>query len=139
MHIESFVFGPFATNCYVLCNEQNEAWIIDPACFSSQERQEMLTYIESKQLQVKAILATHGHLDHLWGAAWACKQWVLPVLIHPADIPMAQAMQQQYNLFGIRATPETFPIESLQSSIFDHHSSMSIISTPGHTDRKSVV
>jgi glyoxylase-like metal-dependent hydrolase (beta-lactamase superfamily II) len=75
------------------------------------------------------IIATHGHLDHLWGAKWATEQWKTPVLMHEADIPMAQAMQQQYDLFGVHRTAESFPMEGIQNSEF----SFQIIHTPGHT------
>jgi len=139
MKVKSFVFGPFATNCYVL-SEGSEAWVIDPACRAEVEQQTLLRYIETERLEVKALVATHGHLDHLWGAAWACRQWGMPVLMHEADIPMAQAMQEQYNLFGIRAKAEPFPIANLQtitdnrkSSISNLPSSMSVLPTPGHT------
>jgi glyoxylase-like metal-dependent hydrolase (beta-lactamase superfamily II) len=50
--------------------------------------------------------------------------------MHEADIPMAEAMQQQYNLFGIRATAEAFPIEPLTLSSIHP---FTIIHTPGHT------
>ena len=46
-----------------------------------------------------------------------------------ADIPMAQAMQQQYNLFGIQATAASFPIEPLPESI----PFFQVLHTPGHT------
>lgn len=79
-----------------------------------------------------SIIATHGHLDHLWGARWATETWHTPVLMHTADIPMAQAMQQQYDLFGIRATAEAFPIEGLGGSGLEV-SGLEVIETPGHT------
>ena len=139
MKVKSFVFGPFATNCYVL-SEGSEAWVIDPACSCVAEQQTLLRYIETERLEVKALVATHGHLDHLWGAPWACRQWGMPVLMHEADIPMAQAMQEQYNLFGIRAKAEPFEIANLQtitdnrkSSISNRPSSLSVLPTPGHT------
>ena len=135
MQLECFVFGSFATNCYVV-SEGSEAWIIDPCCATSAEQTQLLRYIEQHQLQVTALIATHGHFDHLWGAPWACKQWNQPVLVHPADIPMAQAVQQQYELFGIPATATPFPVENLQSSIKNLKSPISnvqLLSTPGHT------
>ena len=146
MKVKSFVFGPFATNCYVL-SEGSEAWVIDPACSCVAEQQTLLRYIETERLEVKALVATHGHLDHLWGAPWACRQWGMPVLMHEADIPMAQAMQEQYNLFGIRAKAEPFPMENLtgiagltaqrsySETVLQRSglSSVELIETPGHT------
>ena len=74
------------------------------------------------------IVATHGHLDHLWGAKWATDLWHTPVLMHEADIPMARAMQDQYTLFGIPGKPEPFPINSLTAE-----GGLSVLPTPGHT------
>lgn len=129
MKVERFIFGPFETNTYVVSDDAKRAMIIDPACLYPYEQQTLERYIETAGLTVERIIATHGHLDHLWGAKWATEKWSLPVLIHEADIPMAQAMQEQYNMFGIRTTAESFPIESLQPSAF----SFQIIPTPGHT------
>ena len=177
LQIKSFVFGPFETNCYVVTiNDQSPGassrrngksglrleglspmvLLIDPACAYESEQQQLLTYIENQKSKIKnlqlSIVATHGHLDHLWGAAWACAKWNTPVLMHEADIPMAKAMQQQYDLFGIRAKAQPFPIEDIKSKIINHKfekivpfkgkeitndklpmTNVSILSTPGHT------
>lgn len=129
--INSFVFGPFETNCYVVSTDE-QILLIDPACSNEFERQQLENYINqtlANNHSPLAIIATHGHLDHLWGAAWATAKWNTPVLMHEADIPMAKAMQSQYNLFGIRRTAEEFPIEPLASNL----SPFAIIHTPGHT------
>ena len=136
LQIKSFVFGPFETNTYVITindkmvNEQM-VLVIDPACSNEHEQQELLNYIESFHFSSFTfhLIATHGHLDHLWGAAWATSRWNTPVLMHEADIPLAQAMQSQYNLFGIRRTADEFPIEPFTF----HLSPFTLIHTPGHT------
>ena len=133
--IHRFIFGPFQTNCYVV-NDDQQILIIDPACSNEYEQQQLLNYINRQSILPRqssnrqlAILATHGHLDHLWGATWATQQWHTPVLMHEADIPMAQAMQQQYDLFGIQRTAESFPIEPITNNL----SPITFIHTPGHT------
>ena len=129
LEIKTFEFGPFATNTYIVSDEAGNALLIDPACSNQYEQQTLYRYVQENHLNIQAIIATHGHLDHLWGAKWACEQWHMPVMMHEADIPMAQAMQQQYNLFGIRATAESFPIEPLPESI----PFFQVLHTPGHT------
>ena len=129
MIIKHFIFGSFGTNTYVVSDEQKRALIIDPACSNQYEQQVLYRYIQLEALEVQAIIATHGHLDHLWGAPWACEQWHMPVLMHEADIPIAQDMQRQYDLFGIHAIAQPFPMERIQNTDF----SFQILETPGHT------
>ena len=132
MKIEQFTFGPFGTNTYVLADEEGKVLLIDPACFYEQERQ--LLYQTISRLhrpdQPLTIVATHGHLDHLWGAKWATETWHTPVRMHEADIPMAQAMQQQYDLFGVQLKAERFEIEEVSGQ---NSFRFQIIHTPGHT------
>ena len=143
--VKCFEFGPFGTNTYVvsfsLPAEEGRGEVlvllIDPACSNEYERQLLYDYINSLPCGEGrggvTILATHGHLDHLWGAPWACEQWHTPVLMHPADIPMAQDMQAQYDLFGIRATPQPFPIEPLDISSPLWGGRVGLLTSPGHT------
>ncbi|MBR0196440.1 MAG: MBL fold metallo-hydrolase [Paludibacteraceae bacterium] len=132
LEIKRFVFGPFETNCYVVSDEQ-QVLLVDPACYTPYEQQQLYRYISNLQSSISnlqlSIVATHGHLDHLWGAKWATETWHTPVLMHEADIPMAHAMQQQYDMFGVRATAEPFPIEPLTANRLP----FTVIQTPGHT------
>ena len=146
MTVKSFIFGPFQTNTYVV-SVGEKIFLIDPACSSEYERQVLQNYIESLSAERSfseqsersllfqrsglTIVATHGHLDHLWGAAWACKQWGGPVYMHEADIPMAQAMQQQYDMFGIPAKAEAFETATLTE--YRVQTELQVLHTPGHT------
>lgn len=135
LEIKCFEFGPFQTNTYVV-HDAKHVLIVDPACYMQYEQQQLYRYIEDLRLKIGdfqlTILATHGHLDHLWGAAWACEQWRTPVLLHEADMPLAKAMQAQYDLFGVRAEAKPFPMEAMSNVKFQI-SNISILSTPGHT------
>ena len=162
LEIKTFEVGSFGTNMYLVSDGAGNILLIDPACSSLYEQQMLYRSVNEVVCQQRGlsaesgltILATHGHLDHLWGAAWACEQWHTPVLMHEADIPMAKAMQAQYDLFGIGGTPVPFPIEPLpvnqsvsaavcqcnglsaQRSVsvtVCQRSGLTILSTPGHT------
>ena len=135
MTVKSFTFGPFQTNTYVVSDlprangEEPIVLLVDPACYTESERQTLANYIDKLTAEGGlSIVATHGHLDHLWGAKWATERWQTPVLMHEADIPMARAMQDQYTLFGIPGKPEPFPINSLTAE-----GGLSVLPTPGHT------
>lgn len=136
MKIKCFTVGLFQTNMYILSNAYNEALIVDPACQTPAEQQAVSRYIEQEKLRVCALIATHGHLDHLWGAAWASEQFQMPLLIHSNDMPLAEAMQQQYDMFGMRAKAQPFSMDNLQSSVCNLQSKICnfhLLSTPGHT------
>ena len=162
LEIKTFEVGSFGTNMYLVSDESG-LFLIDPACSSLYEQQMLYRSVSPQdglsvaltgsvlcQRSDLTILATHGHLDHLWGAAWACEQWHTPVLMHEADIPMAKAMQAQYDLFGIGGTPVPFPLEPLPvnqsvspqdglsatrsvSNAVCQRSGLTILPTPGHT------
>ena len=75
--IETFTIGGFATNTYVISNKDNECILVDPGLgFSS-----LYKYINDKY-DVKAILLTHGHLDHIDGVRYYLDK---PIYIHKLD------------------------------------------------------
>ena len=144
MTIRSFTFSPFETNTYVLSLPSGQVLLIDPACWTEADSRLLGGYIDSlpgrKEQSGVTLVATHGHLDHLFGAAWATRTYGTPVLMHPEDIPMATAMQAQYDLFGIDASPEPFPIAPLPQSggssilpLDKEWGGVSVLHTPGHT------
>ena len=67
MKIKRFEFNMFPVNCYVLWDETNEAVVIDPGCFYDEEKQALKNFIVTNHLNVKHLLNTHLHLDHIFG------------------------------------------------------------------------
>jgi glyoxylase-like metal-dependent hydrolase (beta-lactamase superfamily II) len=65
MEIHHITLGPVQTNCYIVGNEETkEAVIIDPA----DEGAYLAKRVHSLGYDLKAILLTHGHFDHMTGA-----------------------------------------------------------------------
>ncbi|MGZ8650413.1 MAG: MBL fold metallo-hydrolase [Solirubrobacteraceae bacterium] len=66
MDVRSFTVGPVAENSYFLRNDgASEAIVIDPG----DEAQRLLGAIDELELDVKAILLTHTHFDHVGAVA----------------------------------------------------------------------
>lgn len=83
--IHVFRFSPIQENTYVLTNSKKEAIIIDPGCYGKLEEQQLEKFIEDKGLQVKLLLNTHCHLDHVFGNQFVANRWSLQPHIHPEE------------------------------------------------------
>jgi glyoxylase-like metal-dependent hydrolase (beta-lactamase superfamily II) len=81
--IAGFPAGSFATNCYVVApGPGEECVIIDPGQDAEPGVAELLA---EYRLRPVAVLATHGHVDHIWSVAPVCGAQGIPAYIHPAD------------------------------------------------------
>jgi hydroxyacylglutathione hydrolase len=81
MFLEAFSDNPFGTNCWLLSAEGNdEAVVIDPGF----EPRRILSLLERARKRPVAVLATHGHYDHVGAAADVCGDDV-PFFIHQDD------------------------------------------------------
>ncbi len=83
MLIAGFPAGSFAANCYVVApGPGEECVIIDPGQDSMPGIEEI---VAEQRLRPVAVLATHGHIDHIWSVAPVCGARNIPAYIHPAD------------------------------------------------------
>lgn len=71
MDIKTFQFNHFGQNTYVIsCSSTHKAAIIDAGCFFDIEKQELANFIKTGSLEASALVFTHCHLDHAFGAAF---------------------------------------------------------------------
>lgn len=119
MNIQKLTLGLYQTNTYILSND-TEAVVIDPGY----EPDIILDALEGKEL--KAILLTHGHFDHVGAVKELVAETGCKVYIHAADLslpPMITAGQLYYT--HTYAEGDTVcPIEGAQ---------IAVLHTPGHT------
>jgi hydroxyacylglutathione hydrolase len=84
--ISGFPAGSFAANCYLIAPAAGEeCLIIDPGEDSEAGINEI---VERFRLRPVAVLATHGHIDHIWSVAPVCGARGIPAYIHPEDRAM---------------------------------------------------
>lgn len=67
MYIKQFSMGLVTANCYILCDEvSKEGAVVDPGDYNTQLENEIIL---SGMKELKYILLTHGHFDHISGVA----------------------------------------------------------------------
>jgi glyoxylase-like metal-dependent hydrolase (beta-lactamase superfamily II) len=136
LHVETFVLGEWATNCFVLHRANAAAgsacWIVD-AGFNPDE---LIDYIRRNQLAPREVLLTHAHLDHIAGlhairAAWPSAA----ILIHRAEECFLTEPMLNLSVIldePIVAPPATGFLEAGQTLSLDGLE-LEVRHTPGHS------
>ena len=66
MRVEALVVGPLQVNCFIAaCPETGEAMVVDPG----DEGARVLSRLSALGLDLKMVVNTHGHFDHVGGNA----------------------------------------------------------------------
>lgn len=97
LNIDQIVVGRLFTNCYIV-NDGTVCVIIDPG--DNFERID--SFIVSKHLRPVAVLATHGHFDHVLAAPGFLSKYGLKLKINEEDVDvLAQAAEMSLTFTGI--------------------------------------
>ncbi len=133
--VSFFTFSPIQENTYVLSNEKEQAIIIDPGCYFTDEETTLENYIIDNKLQPVKLLNTHCHLDHVFGNKWVFEKYNLELHIHKHEevvLKFAPASGQMYGLtFSNYAGPLHFLDEGDKVSFGEDE--LEVILTPGHS------
>ena len=123
----------FQENCSIVwCDETNEAAFIDPGG----EPELLKKAVEKLGVNIKQILLTHGHLDHVGVAAELAKHYDVKI-IGPSqeDEFLFTALPQQSMQFGFPYTESFLPNRWLKENdkIQIGNISLDVLFCPGHT------
>ncbi len=136
MKVIQIPLNPFAMNCYIYFNEKSgEGIIIDPAASSREEEERLKNLIKENKINIRFILNTHGHLDHILGNKFAKEYFKVPVLMHADDEFMLKNAVSQGTMFGLEIPqqPGVDIFISEDSSVKFDDSELRFIHTPGHS------
>jgi len=129
---ETFPVGAFQCNCTVLaCSETKQAVIIDPGG----EPERIADIVRHHDLEVRAIVHTHAHLDHIYCTRDVKQAHGGTVMLHPDDMPLYRGIKMQAMMFGWQARdapPVEHDLADGERIEFGDAGAL-VIHTPGHT------
>ena len=126
INYQTFTGGIFETNCYAV--EAPEGWILfdapDGVC----------DWLVSQEINLRLLLLTHGHIDHIQDIAKIKHRFGCPVGVHPESAPMISE-SDFFRDFGFQ-----FEIEPVQPDLLIEATSsrsflgmnFEILEVPGH-------
>lgn len=82
MFLTSFPAGPFQANCYVVSLDGRRCVVVDPGVNAFDG---VRSIVADRGLSVEAVILTHGHPDHVGGAADVADHHGVPAYLHAAD------------------------------------------------------
>jgi glyoxylase-like metal-dependent hydrolase (beta-lactamase superfamily II) len=128
---DCLVVGPIETNCYFLYDEETrDCLIFDPGY----EAERIIDIVQKKEFNVKAILLTHGHFDHIMAAERVRKE--IGAEIYAAKEEEALLLDPSKNVSGMAGVSASLKADEW---FYDGQElemlgqTMRCILTPGHT------
>ena len=130
MILEVRTVEPFHKNGFVVgCERTHEAVLIDPG----DEVDQLVEIIHERKLEIRYILLTHAHIDHITGVQIAKDKFNVPIYLHRDDLFLYESVVQQGAMFGIHAEALP-PIDRFYDSSLIHFGDYEVCihHTPGH-------
>jgi len=130
--VTTYTLGQLQTNCYVISDRKtDDTIIIDPGDMGTYIAEE----IERKKGKPIAVLLTHGHFDHVMGAAELQAIYSIPCFMDVRDQFLLDRMQTTATHYLGRKVMEIPPIISALNFETNEYGSIRIqsVHTPGHS------
>lgn len=131
MNVEILVTGLYEVNTYLVYNDPNNVFVIDPGA----DAEDIINALKVRNLTPAAILLSHGHADHISALNGLLERYQIPVKLTSEDAAWAFTPM---NCFPGYEEVQKYP-ENLISVIKDGDEisagalTLKVLHTPGHT------
>jgi len=132
MIIDKLVVSPLGMNCYIVsCEKTKDAIVID----AGDEPKVILDFIQKKDYNLKYLINTHAHVDHVSAVYEIKKQTEVPFILHKKEIPILDTLILSQDLYGFgdHQKPEIDSFIDPDKIYEVGEVKIKVIETPGHT------
>lgn len=132
MNIFKIPAGIYAANCYIVFSDDTKAGIIvDPGG----DVGDLTKFINENNIDLKYIVLTHGHGDHIGGITELKNKYNIPLLIHEDDQEMLEDGNKNLSNTMAMGAIELAPDRILKDNDIIEFGELTalVIHTPGHT------
>lgn len=130
--IKRIPVGQLSVNCYIVENN-DYCIIIDPGS----ETDKIINYIEQKNLNVEAILLTHGHFDHFSEAELISRKYNISIYVHKDDYELLydEKLNISYYVPGLEniKLSKDIKVEIIDEKLEFKTCSFDVFHVPGHS------
>ena len=100
--IKTFTFNPFLENTIVLWSDTNkEGFVFDPGMSNEIEENEFKAFIAKEKIEIKKMINTHCHIDHILGCNFIKNNYDTEFLIPEKDLLLLEHYDRQMEMVGI--------------------------------------
>jgi glyoxylase-like metal-dependent hydrolase (beta-lactamase superfamily II) len=125
--------GPLQCNCSIVGDETTrDAMVIDPG----DDIADVLAVIQKHNLNVRQIVITHAHIDHVGGAMKLREVTGAPILLNQNDYALLRMLDVQAAWLGMAAPGQVEIDQSIADAEKIESGSLvaNVMHTPGHTE-----
>lgn len=131
MFLKQMEVGQLSVFAYLVGDEESgEGLVIDPAG----DVDSIIATANKKNIKIKYIVNTHGHVDHTSGNKEMKAKTEAPIVIHEGDAPMLVSTPAMIlAMFGAEQSPPADIIVKNGDDITVGKVSLKVVHTPGHS------
>ena len=135
LNIQSYVFGAFQENTYILSDETGNGIIVDPGCYEPHEQQLLTRYTEKNDIRITLIINTHCHIDHVLGNDFTKRHYSVPLAIPEGEKEVFLAVKSYAQVYGFPKYQEAEVDQFIDESdtIEFGNTSLEVLLVPGHS------
>ena len=136
LQIKIFTFNLFSENTIILWDDETlESAIVDPGFRDNDEESELESFVTEKNLNIKYLINTHCHIDHILGCEFVKKKYNPTYFAPELDLPLIENAKMQASFVGMDFSISILPDEFLSEDkkLMLGKSELEFLFTPGHT------